>query len=699
MVYDWEAHKDTISHLYVQENKQVDDIIEYMRVNHDFTPRYVSILLINCPPISASLASPGPRSVRRGSALSPAGLPRRAICSAVESSANSLPNFRNFSRKKDNLRSKRAYAAQFRRWRLPSKHQPALKNDRLVARVQELWARNLSQPEMLRVLAGEGFSIKPRELHRVRSQHRWLLRSPSGAGTGGASVAAAGSADAGRTPERADEQGLDGDEVDLADGSGSGHIVGGADEDLSGTSSQQHALDHRLEMEAESASRFASKKRRRRTRQYAGMPADPPGPPRFPSETTLAASQEILGLDRAAYAAARDKFQAICEGAGILKKTVAGPEAWEAAKSDLVAAFPHLQAVMWAGDGDAERKKLALDVICSDVTKRMRAGGDKGLALAEAKNILGLNPAESREVRATLYDILKKDGLTSKVALGPERWKSLKQKWIDESEMLRKILSRLDDSTSYEMKTKAVEAMATDVMKRVRDDQSKRKSEKQDKGKAKADAIDETGFGDTTVDIGGMEDDTAGFTAAMLVPDQSSHSHAHAHAHPPRILANHLVDPQMGMQISMDAQLGAPLLLDPNAQTTFMGSHQQFMPTPAPMTAAPSPFDATPTAAYQATAAATANFIPVYLRELGHGEMAPLGETWIAFLSPAPSLEELRQVAAHKIPGSTCVDVFGLVKMPEEMGAQWVPLQIHDDSQLAAHLAQPGPMFHVRLSF
>lgn len=42
MVYDWEPHKDTITHLYVDENKQVDEIIEYMRMNHGFAPRYVS---------------------------------------------------------------------------------------------------------------------------------------------------------------------------------------------------------------------------------------------------------------------------------------------------------------------------------------------------------------------------------------------------------------------------------------------------------------------------------------------------------------------------------------------------------------------------------------------------------------------------------------------------------------------------------
>lgn len=41
MVYNWEDYKDIITRLYVQENKQVDEIIRYMRNQYDFKPRYV----------------------------------------------------------------------------------------------------------------------------------------------------------------------------------------------------------------------------------------------------------------------------------------------------------------------------------------------------------------------------------------------------------------------------------------------------------------------------------------------------------------------------------------------------------------------------------------------------------------------------------------------------------------------------------
>lgn len=41
MVYDWEAHRDTLNRLYVDEKRSVEDIIAYMRTNHNFAPRYV----------------------------------------------------------------------------------------------------------------------------------------------------------------------------------------------------------------------------------------------------------------------------------------------------------------------------------------------------------------------------------------------------------------------------------------------------------------------------------------------------------------------------------------------------------------------------------------------------------------------------------------------------------------------------------
>lgn len=449
------------------------------------------------------------------------------------------------------------------------------------------------------------------------------------------------------------------------------------------------AEERKREMEAESTERWMAKKRRRRTRQYAGMPADPPGPPRFPSETTLAQSQEILGLDKTSYTDVRQQFQTICEAAGIIKKSVAGPEVWEDAKNVLISRSEPLQKVFWVDKSNLQHKQLALDVLCSDVTKRMREGADKAMLMADAKNVLDLDPEKTREVRSAFYRILEADGFTSKVALGPARWQDLKQQWVDECDTLQKALTRLDNPHSFEMKRKAVETLATDVMKRLRDDLSKRKEIRPDDGGGATASLENLGYDTHAGAIGQLQGDASGF-AAMLVTDQNHHPH------PPRMLPEHLLDAQMGMQIPMDTSLSQPLLLDPNAQDGFMGSHQQFMAGPGPLSAGTSPFGASQAAAYQ-PATPNHTLIPIYLRELDN--VGPVGDLWIGFLSmPSPSLEELRQVAAQKIPGSTCTAVEGLVKVPG-MGGQSVGLPIQDDAQLAAHLSQEGPpTFHVRLT-
>jgi hypothetical protein len=587
------------------------------------------------------------------------------------------------------LHSKRAYQAQFRRWDFPSKHQPALKNDQLVARVKELWERNLSQAEMLHVLNKEdGYCIKSRELNRVRSKHRWLLRVPAGKTRDGDSLSP-------NADTRNTGNGRDDDELQMAMQTPSFGLP--AVPDLA----SQVKEERRRKMQAESVERWANKKRRRRTRQYAGIPADPPGPPRFPSETTLGESQVILGLEKSAYTAVRDSFQSICVDAGITKKTVAGPEAWEAAKERLIGEFQQLKDAFWVSKEDLDNKKLALDVICSDVTKRMRAGGDKEMLLADAKNILGLNPEESRRVRSAFYKILQADGFTSKVAMGPERWKELKQRWIDESDMLQRILSRLDDAQSHEMKTRAVEALARDVMKRLRDDLSRGKGPKQARAlSSEALAPGEDGLGEDPAVIGNLAEDASGFGNQMLVPPSAS-GNQQGDAHTSRLIPDHhLLGSQMSLQVPMDPDLGSSMLLDPNAQDPFVNPHQQFLAGPSPMEA-PSPFHPPPPTAppvvYQTAPVANTGPIPVYIQLLSPGNMGQGGDFSIAILTSS-SVAELRQVSEHKVPGSTCVRIQGLVKLAGLDGS--VLLDIDSDEHMGAYLAQARvPSFNIHLEF
>ncbi|KAK8194296.1 hypothetical protein M8818_007484 [Zalaria obscura] len=144
------------------------------------------------------------------------------------------------------------------------------------------------------------------------------------------------------------------------------------------------------QLQAQSDERLSARKRRRRTRGWANMGPDPPGPPRFPSETTLTEAQTYLNLDKQAYADMRDRFMAICQEHGIVKKTMCGPERWQHAKNQLVLETPHLQeqldhqAQEWMqdtglaqripplDDPDHEKYIKALNAFVRDIMKRWR---------------------------------------------------------------------------------------------------------------------------------------------------------------------------------------------------------------------------------------------------------------------------------------------------------------------------------------
>ena len=41
MVYDWEGKEATCFQMYIQENRSLEEIMEYFKVEHNFAPRYV----------------------------------------------------------------------------------------------------------------------------------------------------------------------------------------------------------------------------------------------------------------------------------------------------------------------------------------------------------------------------------------------------------------------------------------------------------------------------------------------------------------------------------------------------------------------------------------------------------------------------------------------------------------------------------
>ena len=227
-----------------------------------------------------------------------------------------------------------------------------------------------------------------------------------------------------------------------------------------------------LKKQAESDELWRTKKRRRRTRDRAGLPADPPCPPRFPSETTIDEAKKFLHLNDKTYQEMRRNFTNICNELSIIKKTLAGPDGWKAAMDRLILESPHLTRYCNDMPSPGRKERLAVDIICSDVTKRIRVQGNK-MTIADAKNALGVNPEESRQIRSAYYDILKADHFTSKLEAGDEHWDELKQKWIDGLPILQDILAPGDADPQHSLKVKAIEVLCRDVMKRLRDDQAK----------------------------------------------------------------------------------------------------------------------------------------------------------------------------------------------------------------------------------
>ena len=662
MVYDWENKEEICYRMYIEEKKSLEEIMEYMKEELKFAPRYIN-------------------PARRTSPYTNSYLP-----SSVLTTTN----------------SKRAFQTQFKRWDFPSKQNPAHKNAALVQRVKELWDCNTSQREMLRILNEEGFDIKERELMRVRAKNRWLLRVPNGMKTkkrdSDQDVISQLQAALYPDGQMADAEGEDEpmeDDLQL-----SIPKAGPARAESPPLSPEVMAKrqERLAKLQAESAERWATRKRRRRTRGWAGLPADPPGPPRFPSETTIDESKAFLSLDNRLYRDIRNRFQRICEEADIIKKTIAGPERWEAAKDRLVQESSHLQGVFWGNEDNQEAKKLALDVICSDVTKRMRTL-ERRMTIAEAKNALGVNPEESRQLRNAFYQTLKADHFTSKLEAGEEHWKELKASWISGSQLLQDILAPGDADPDHQEKVKAMEVLCRDVMKRLRDDQTKRdptRKKKFDSNFTVPDQampqFDNSGDGNVfqptqqsliqTATRAQAQSQVAQAQPQPRAPRQARQApppQQHAQTHPQVMMdhGNMQIDPSLLLAVAND-----PPLMNRGMQNQF--SEQQYADQQYAAQAAQAAFPPSPSS------------IAVYFRLHPNSDIQSNSRLWVSTLS-AVQLNELRHLASLKFPGSYCYHVDGIMKEPNGNEA---PIPIESDDELQAYLSAihgVKPIFSVQL--
>ncbi|XTI92658.1 hypothetical protein V2W45_1248331 [Cenococcum geophilum] len=572
--------------------------------------------------------------------------------------------------------SKRAFQTQFKRWDFPSKQNPAHKNAALVARVKELWEKNTSQKEMLIILSEEGLQIKERELMRVRAKNRWLLRVPNGMKSALKPASGAQSGVQSQNIMQELEQAIMEENANADEAKAQAEKEGAAVQRPSSPELDPEVIrkrQQRLErLQAESDERWRTRKRRRRTRGWAGMPADPEGPPRFPSETTIDESKAYLNMDNDLYRQVREQFQSICEEEGVLKKTIAGPDKWTEVKDRLIRENAHLQNVFWndpqphqqnGQPSKHDQKALSLDVICTDVTKRMRTLECR-MTIAEAKNALSINPEESRQIRHAFYATLKADHFTSKLEAGDSHWNELKEQWIAESDLLQRILAPGDADPNHELKKKALEVLCRDVMKRHRDDQTKRDPTR----KKQINTGPGPGPAPPSINSHALPRSYSSTTNIVIRQEQ------HENNNQPQTQPQPLSHPS-------DLQIDPSLLLAANDPSVMQGHHDTYPPPYA---------DPGYASASHAQAAVPAP-IPVYFRLHPHSSLS-LGahskQLWLGALQIG-TVAEIRSLAMREHPGTIVVRIEGVVthRGGEGHSEREMVYAIDDEAELGGYLA------------
>lgn len=617
--------------------------------------------------------------------------------------------------------SKRAFQVKFSQWNFPTKQRLAHKDERVVSRVKELWEKNIQQKEILRVLNEEdGLDINERELRRLRARNGWLLRAYYGDKTQSTGESdASPQQDGAPSPPR---QGQTGSLLPVP-------------EPTTNSASDQPMENHGPSAAIEHRGRESQRKRRRQRQEANGALV------RFPSEMTIEEAKKLLRLESGDYEQVRTCFVEICREEGVIKKTIVGPERWEASKNRLIDQCPQLQHIGWGAKEDVEAKKLALDIICTTVTKWIRMSENR-TTLADVKNALGLNPADSRKFRVAFRDILLDANFATKTAASsPAEWEDFKNRAVESSGLSQKIEDSKNSFGSQAV-LKALDRLALDVRKRMKADLVRRaagkpppapkpkvpkKPQKQLRPRRQRQGVPESQVDsppdsyesrsiglhgsspaggnapDADADGGNFEamhdiSDASQTTFAasggsmasqlpLSLQPQSTNMSGPTDGLPPphRVLGSSL---PAGMVLG--SQIGSPMLLEHNSPTAYMG--QQYVQ---------SQFSVPPTASSPAAAFHPVASIPtalaVFLRLHPSSTFVTNMPMWIGTLN-TNSVQDLRRVATERFPDAVCQRIEGILKHD---GGE-LALQIENDQELCAYIAhvQPSaPVFTVQLSW
>ncbi|KAG6276208.1 hypothetical protein E4U48_001688 [Claviceps purpurea] len=668
MVYEWDEHQQTCHRLYVEEGKSLTEIRDHMKTVYKFTP------------------------------------------------------------------SERAFQSQFRRWNFPLKQRSVPDADRVERRVKELWEKNYSQRDMLRTLREEKFDVRPRELVRLRLRNQWLLR-----------------------PSRKERPKGSEDESPSAEGPQTSTAEIGRDSPSS--HAQQDLARDEAHQKAHEEASLSQRQQKRKASRAVGQDGKIV---RFPSETTLDESQQILCLTPSAYRDLRSNFQQICEDEGIIKKSDAGAVKWECAKERLIRQMPELQVTAWDVSDKMKSRQVALDVICTDVTKRMRIMGAK-MTLAEAKNILGINPEQFREIRFAFFQSLDEVGVTGRMNATPEQWESVKRAWGCKSALLQQILTNMkpDQVRAFDVLTRTIlkkrqDAQRLNALKSSREQpqpqqlephqpqspqsqspepqaqqsQAQQPPARQLQSRQPPRSLElpprlellqtmprnqparlshrrilrnnypDTGDGAASSDLNSMSEESQ-IPQMAFIPSHSTMGTQPSSstelqtsgapppqdsvAHPSRA---HNLSSMTDTNVPLDPQLESSMLLRPGGRKNPM--NQAYVQSRFTQEASPTPLY------QQIQPAPTVRAIYMRLHPSSSVFGTDFSGLWVATLG-SQSVQELRQIAEDKFPGTHCARIEAILK--DGKGGE-IPLYIGNDPELGAYIAHlngTAPTFNVQM--
>ena len=357
--------------------------------------------------------------------------------------------------------SARLFRRQFTdKWHFPPRKEKRKPEDEaaIVERMRQLWEQNMLVAKMQETLDDEGWGVGLSEFQKLRRINGFTRRVNDGAHVGAPA----------RKRKRGEAEVMEepGDQEWTVAGSSAGATMSAYQKPGMSQGEATRRANRLAQIQFDSDNALLTRRRRRRIRNYGHLPPDAPNmAPRYNTETTLDECKAFLHLNNDMYTAIRQDYEVICRDMGIeRKKTFLSNGMWQASKDRLVRENMHLSGVMHPLQPDLDRKATAVDVICSDVTKRMR-DQPKRLTVADANNGLGLNPSDSKELRKMFYGILDDDQFTTRLACGDEHWNELRQVWNASSPLLQQVMAEGDPH-----KIRCVDVLCRDATKRRNDD-------------------------------------------------------------------------------------------------------------------------------------------------------------------------------------------------------------------------------------